>query len=649
MPNPKRQIVFTQACPQIAWAGGLAAHPYFSVRSSGAVVGSAHKDGAAEVGVVTHVPAEDGGREVKKVFLDYRMVFHDGFKSRWHSSMVPASDRVFLGKGANGVYSGAFAVAETMDDGAYEVRAVAECTEEASSSPHDTSATTPIKGLVDREAPTLVSFTSSSLSGRHGAGDVFVLTFSEEVVCKGRLADGEERATVKMAINFGVKASYTVAAKQLKYSCEGARMTVSVPHPHEPDASAGTEVPSITIEKRGVVDVAGNPLERIDGRRLVAGRAGEERQMIAGKVDSAEASINTNVNDKVSGVETKITGVETKIIGMESNLNQSNHEAHREIKASITSLASMVASLVKAGGGTAAAFPGTTKPASAAAAAEAEAEAKTAQEAEAKAQVEADAAAAAKAAAAKELADSTAALTEAEAVLASFPAIRRRDAESSKGADAGTGARPTTREEAQVALDAAEKRVAAAEATFKAAEAAEAAAQVSLASAKSTSAAASAAASRAAVGAAVPSPSPTSHAHDDDDNMLEPLVIAVLVCNVLLVVLVLVKIGLDAKNAGNGSGKAANERRLAHFEGGANAGRSTVRMGPGSDEYLTEEARQNTARRGSSPQARAVSDMLADEAGVPQGGNGSTCDPQRPCIAQWGTGKCRLCVRVRRC
>ena len=359
MPNPKRQIVFTQACPQIAWAGGLAAHPYFSVRSSGAVVGSAHKDGAAEVGVVTHVPAEDGGREVKKVFLDYRMVFHDGFKSRWHSSMVPASDRVFLGKGANGVYSGAFAVAETMDDGAYEVRAVAECTEEASSSPHDTSATTPIKGLVDREAPTLVSFTSSSLSGRHGAGDVFVLTFSEEVVCKGRLADGEERATVKMAIDFGVKASYTVAAKQLKYSCEGARMTVSVPHPHEPDASAGTEVPSITIEKRGVVDVAGNPLERIDSWRLVAGRAGEERQMIAGKVDSAEASINTNVNDKVSGVETKITS-------MESNLNQSNHEAHREMQQSntaIASLAAMVASLLQASGVETVQFPTCAGPA----------------------------------------------------------------------------------------------------------------------------------------------------------------------------------------------------------------------------------------------------------------------------------------------
>ena len=242
MPNPKRQIVFTQACPQIAWAGGLAAHPYFSVRSSGAVVGSAHKDGAAEVGVVTHVPAEDGGREVKKVFLDYRMVFHDGFKSRWHSSMVPASDRVFLGKGANGVYSGAFTVVKTMDDGAYEVRAVAECTEEASSSPHDTSATAAIKGLVDREPPALVSFTSSSLSSTHGAGDVFTLTFSEDVVCQGRLVDGEGRAGVKMTVDFGGGVSCTVAAKQLRYSCAGARMTVAVAPSLALDASARTEV-----------------------------------------------------------------------------------------------------------------------------------------------------------------------------------------------------------------------------------------------------------------------------------------------------------------------------------------------------------------------------------------------------------------------
>jgi len=40
-------------------------------------------------------------------------------------------------------------------------------------------------------------------------------------------------------------------------------------------------------------------------------------------------------------------------------------------------------------------------------------------------------------------------------------------------------------------------------------------------------------------------------------------------------------------------------------------------MGPGSDEYLTEAAQQNTARRRPSPQARNVSDMLAEEAGDP--------------------------------
>jgi len=419
MPNPNRELVFTKACPQIDWASGLKAHPYFSVRSAGAIVGSKTVDGANEVRVVTHVPAEAGGREVMNVFLDYRMVFHDGFKARWHSSTVDVSDRTVLASGANGVYTGDFAVTDTMDDGVYELRAVAECTEEASSSPHDQSSTTSIKGLVDRELPVLVSFTSSSMSDRHGAGDVFVLTFSEDVVCQGRLVDGERRTTVSMAIDFGVpaEASYTVVAEQLKYSCEGGRMTVSVPHPHTPDASAGAAIPMLSIS--GIVDFAGNALEAITSRPLETGRAGEERNIIASNVASVNQSLSRKIkqsNAEIMGTvalvnqslshEVKLSSAEIKgtiaqsnteiessmasvsasikaesasikneveakvgaasnttqdlVLNLKSDVkNQMNalNQSNTEMKGAIASLAAMVASLLRASGAATPAFP----------------------------------------------------------------------------------------------------------------------------------------------------------------------------------------------------------------------------------------------------------------------------------------------------
>ena len=140
------------------------------------------------VGGKTHVEVAvafaDAARPIVQVGLEHRMLFDSGLASNW-VGFATNEQTVLDRQGDGSFYSGSWDMTESMADGTYEVRVVAECSEGFSTASYDSAATLPLRGVVDRVAPELLSFTSTSLSNVYATGDHFILTFSESIVCTG--------------------------------------------------------------------------------------------------------------------------------------------------------------------------------------------------------------------------------------------------------------------------------------------------------------------------------------------------------------------------------------------------------------------------------------------------------------------------------
>ena len=259
MNNPERTIEFTQPCPQVVLTEPL--QGFFFTTDA--------KTKTLDVGAFTN--PSTSSRAVNRVFFDYREDLGMGFSTRWISQVAPTD--VITTVGASDTYAGKWTPPESLADGLYEIRAVAECTEEASSKPFDSTTTPVVRGILDRTEPKLLSFTSSSMTKEHSPGDHFTLKFSEPIVCDGNLVDEVTRAFLDATLTIGAGGSavYTIAARTLKHSCEGAEMTLSTPT-FTPAASASLEDKTVSLTfTKGPWDAAGNDGTRCLSQRTSAG------------------------------------------------------------------------------------------------------------------------------------------------------------------------------------------------------------------------------------------------------------------------------------------------------------------------------------------------------------------------------------------
>ena len=381
MPNPEQVVKFTKPCPAIDWSGDLLSKQQFSV-----LAGDVQ---AVDASVVVRED-KPGNREFTRVALEWRVVHGPGAHSTWHG--LDTNEAVPLAPGGGRLFTGSWNV-RTMEDSAYEIRVVAECTELPSSRPYDSSTTGTVRGVVDRAGPELLTFTTSSFSDVFAEGDHFILTFTETIVCHGYLADanrgnGLTTAALELLVSFGGKKSFKSGPLpgNLDYACEGNELKVSAPAFTAATARdvAGEEI-SVKIFG-GLYDRHGNGVVPVDGKVLASGRAGEERQLIARevaagkkqigqKLSAVNGSLGALVGAKFDGVSAKIGSANNKtqdlVLNLEAELksdvgdlksdvknqmdalNQSNAEikqSNTEMKGAIASLAAMMASLLRASG-----------------------------------------------------------------------------------------------------------------------------------------------------------------------------------------------------------------------------------------------------------------------------------------------------------
>ena len=309
MPNKQRSFEFTPECPHVDWSGRLLTDQGFSV-----LYGDSTSIDVA-------VAFSDAVRPIVRVGLEHRIAFDSGLASSWVG--FATNEQTVLGpQGGGSFYSGTWKITESMADGNYEVRVVAECSEGFSTASYDSSVTSTLRGVVDRVVPELLSFVSTSLSNVYATGDHFVLTFSEDIVCTG-FVNADVRADLELRIDFGTVATYVVGGQpgNLDYACKGNTITVSAP-PFTVDvaneiAAKGTHVP-IKVTLSGLTDTAGNSIETDTTKVMTNGRAGEERQIIAEKVDDVKSVIDivqSDLTGHINGVETNLNGVETNLTG----------------------------------------------------------------------------------------------------------------------------------------------------------------------------------------------------------------------------------------------------------------------------------------------------------------------------------------------
>lgn len=120
-------------------------------------------------------------------------------------------------------------------------------------------------------------------------------------------------------------------------------------------ADRGAHVPT-TVTIRGLTDTAGNSIAKDTTTVMTNGRAGEERQTIAEKVDDVKSDIDivqSDLTGHINGVETNLTGhmdatingVETKINGVETKING----VHEDLSAKFDALSSLVKGLLSGG------------------------------------------------------------------------------------------------------------------------------------------------------------------------------------------------------------------------------------------------------------------------------------------------------------
>jgi len=358
MPNPKREIVWTEACPAAKWSGKLLEHPHFAVLAAG--------DNDA-VPVQVHLAS---GRKVLKAFMEHRTVSRGGHATPWRDT---ESERVGLALShlADGtsLATGAWKINRgTAIDGTYEIRVVAECTAEVSTSPFDTSTTGTIRGDVDVTRPSLLAFTSTSLAETFSAGDHFTLLFSEPVVCSGYLADGKTTPKLKIQINYK-GGSLTTDSGELVYACHGNEVRLGHTGLAVGLVASGVEV----VVYPGIYDVAGNLLTDDAGgvkQPLKNSRAAVERGEVrskldglAGQSDRQSASIKAEVGAASNTTQDLVLNLKSDVKSQMDALNQSNQQSNTEMKGAIASLATMVASLLQASGVETVQFPTCAGPA----------------------------------------------------------------------------------------------------------------------------------------------------------------------------------------------------------------------------------------------------------------------------------------------
>ena len=273
MPNPEQVVRFTVPCPEIVWSGKILADQQFAVLATG----------AQSVPVAVHVkpPAlgVSGTRDITRLGLQYRTVTGVNKRSPWQ------------GMDTSAIASGTWTPA--LLDGEYEIRAVAECTEEFSSKAYDTSTTSLVRGVFDRFAPELVSLTTSSHSNALSPGDFITLQFSEDVVCRPLV--------LEITVAFGASSSYSLKSSQLKRTCTGSAVTVALLD-FTSDSAAEVAGEQITVSVSGLYDKGGN-VGVVAARPLDNGQAGLERQAIDRKADGIKDQL-TDFNATLQGTLT---------------------------------------------------------------------------------------------------------------------------------------------------------------------------------------------------------------------------------------------------------------------------------------------------------------------------------------------------------
>ena len=295
--------------------------------------------------------------------MEHRVVSGGGYASVWQETeRVPLVLTPLPGGGS--LAEGDWAVERLAAiDGTYEIRVVAECTEEFSTSPFDTSTTGAIRGDVDVTPPTLLAFTSSSLGDTFGAGDHFTLLFSEPVVCSGHLADGVTTPTFRAQINYE-GGSLTTDAGQLTHACQGNEVKLAAPGLAANLLAASVEV----VVHPGLYDVAGNPFAAADVKQPLqnssaAVERGEVRSKLAG-LGSQSASINAkissasnrtqdlvlNLKSDVGDLKSDVGDLKSDVGALNESLSHTMKQSNAEMKGVIASLTAMVASLLQASG-----------------------------------------------------------------------------------------------------------------------------------------------------------------------------------------------------------------------------------------------------------------------------------------------------------
>ena len=257
---------------------------------------------------------------------------------------------VALQASGGALHEGAWNV-ETMPNGQYEIRVVAECTEEPSFNAYDSSRTSVVGGFVDQSAPELLSFMTSSMSDTLAPGDHFVLVFTEEVVCSGFISDasssnGLTLSGLQLKITFGTAESYTTGTLRgsLDYSCQGNQIKVSIPTFSTADAAklAGEAIKLEII--KGLYDIHGNAAAPVADRQLEIGQAGEERQQIDRKVGNVGVAV-ADANDRITSVNSSLASLRDGVEGQHKDLLSINTSLSASLGAKYDNLESKVASL----------------------------------------------------------------------------------------------------------------------------------------------------------------------------------------------------------------------------------------------------------------------------------------------------------------
>ena len=169
MYNEKRSIDFIPACPSLEWSGTLLRTQSFSVTST--------TPQRIDADVVVPNPVAE--RPIKGVFLDYRMVQADGFRTPWQSSTNTDTDtRVRLQPTAGSRFSGSLPIVADMKDGIYEIKAVAECTDDSSEDPFDMTETVVVQGRVSRVVFVAAQWDSGGIT------DSVTVSYSGAVECQ---------------------------------------------------------------------------------------------------------------------------------------------------------------------------------------------------------------------------------------------------------------------------------------------------------------------------------------------------------------------------------------------------------------------------------------------------------------------------------